>query len=275
MRHRGAHLALDIIARGLQLALDVDVARGDERVNPRPLGVPDRLPRCVDVLLGRPRQPADHRALHLPRDCLHRLEVTRRGDREARLDYVDAQARQLLGDLQLLLPVQGYPRGLLPIAQGRVEDPHTALIVCRDAALVISCGYFRQIVHVALLLVLSPARFSCGYAATRPPRAIPPEGGAEEVEGRMRTTCSTQVSTHDRADQPNRAVRPSTKPSEVTISSTTSLGTGASVVTTITASLVSPLGKPSGARPTAAEEMLMPWRPNTSPTRPIMPGTSA
>ena len=75
-------LALDVLARGLQLALEVDVGGGDEGVDARPLGVPHRVPGRVDVLLGGPRQPADDRALHLPRDRLHGLEVAGRGDRK-------------------------------------------------------------------------------------------------------------------------------------------------------------------------------------------------
>ena len=80
------------------------------------LPAPRRCPACG------PRQAADHRAFHLPRDRLHRLEVARRGDREARLDDVHPQPRQLLCDLQLLVPVQRDARRLLAVAQRRIED---------------------------------------------------------------------------------------------------------------------------------------------------------
>src|SRR5262249_19292738 len=99
-----AYLALDVVPRGLQLALDVDVAGGDERVNARARGVAHRVPGRVDVLLAGAREPADHRPLDLPRDRLHRLEVAGRGYRKAGLDHVHAQPRQLMGDLELLLP---------------------------------------------------------------------------------------------------------------------------------------------------------------------------
>src|SRR5204863_8925366 len=91
VRTGGARLALYVVARGLELALDVDVARGDEGVNTWTLGVLHGVPGGVDVLAARAGQAADDRALDLPGDRLHRLEVTGRGDREAGLDHVDAE----------------------------------------------------------------------------------------------------------------------------------------------------------------------------------------
>ena len=65
------------------------------------------------------------------------------------------------------------------------------------------------------------------------------------------------------------------KPSEATISSMTSCGTGASVVTAITAtSEPPPASSPGERRPTAALEMFTPCSPKQVPTRPTMPGTS-
>ena len=58
----------------------------------------------------------------------HRLEVARRGDREARLDHVDAQARELLRDLDLLLRVQRDAGRLLAVPQRRVEDVDPVLV---------------------------------------------------------------------------------------------------------------------------------------------------
>ena len=125
---RRASLALHVLARGLELVLDVDVAGGDEGVDARPLGVLDRVPGGVDVLRVRARQAADDRSVHLARDRLHRLEVARRGDREAGLDDVHAEPRELVRDLELLLPVERDPRRLLAVAQGRVEDLYAVLL---------------------------------------------------------------------------------------------------------------------------------------------------
>ena len=55
-------------------------------------------------------------------DRLDRLEVARRSDREARLDHVDPQPRELVGDLDLLLRVERDPGRLLAVSQRRVKD---------------------------------------------------------------------------------------------------------------------------------------------------------
>ena len=85
-------------------------------------GVLDRVPGRVDVGHVGPRQTRDHRSLNCARDRLHGLEVARRGDRKARLDHVDAQPRELLCDLQLLLRVQRDAGRLLAVTQRGVED---------------------------------------------------------------------------------------------------------------------------------------------------------
>ena len=156
-----ARRALDVLARGLQLVLDVDVRRRDERVDPRSLGVAYRLGGTLDVGRLSARQAGDHGAVHLAGDRLDRLEVAGRGDREAGLDDVDAQPRELVRDLELLGRVQRDPGRLLAVAQGGVEDDDPVGV------------------H-GLLLCLPRGSFSSWYAASRPPRAIPPEGGGEE-----------------------------------------------------------------------------------------------
>src|SRR6202030_185433 len=104
----------------------------------------------------------------------HRLEVARGRDREARLDDVHAEPRELLGDLELLGRVERDAGRLLAVAQRRIQDQYPAGVI----------------VHVASIsLRLGLGLLQAGFAATRPPRAIPPEGGAEEVEGRAPATC--------------------------------------------------------------------------------------
>jgi hypothetical protein len=103
----------------------VQVAGGEEDVDARPRRLLDRLPGGVDVLLGRPRQPLDHRparAADLARDRPHRLEVVGRRGREAGLDPVDAEPRQPVRDLQLLVRGQRRARRLLAVAERGVED---------------------------------------------------------------------------------------------------------------------------------------------------------
>src|SRR5262249_24234418 len=123
-----ARLALDVVAGGLELVLDVDVTGGDERVDARPLRILDRVVCRVDVAYVGTGQPGDDRTVDCAGDGLHRLEITGRGAREARLDHVHAKAGELLRDLQLLLRVQRDAGRLLAVAQRRVEDQYSAWV---------------------------------------------------------------------------------------------------------------------------------------------------
>ena len=112
-----------VLAIDPQLVLEVDVARGDEHVEVRPVGDLDRLDRPLRVAVAAAREGRDRDVLRrLLGDPPDRLEVARRGGREAGLDDVDLEARQLAGDLELLGGGQAGARRLLPVAQGRVED---------------------------------------------------------------------------------------------------------------------------------------------------------
>jgi len=79
----------------------------------------------IDVGLDATGEPTDRRTTHLGRDALHGSQIAggRRG--EPCLDHVDAQTRQLLGDLDLFLDVQRCARRLLAIAQRGVKDNHS------------------------------------------------------------------------------------------------------------------------------------------------------
>ena len=131
----GHHLARDRqhLGSGLaQLVLEVDIARGDEGVDAMADRRSHRLGAGLDVTGGGPGQPADHRtigAAHLGGDALHRLEITAAGEGEPRLDDIDPQTGELLGDRQLLVQVQAGPRRLLTIPQGGVEDQHPSWIL--------------------------------------------------------------------------------------------------------------------------------------------------
>src|SRR5207302_3509094 len=119
------------------------------------------------------------RPLDVAGDLLYGLEIPWRGDRKARLDHVDPQPGELLGYLQLLLSVQRDTRRLLAVAQRRVEDQYSVGVLGLD--------------HVALLLSRT-GFFSCWCAATcGRRRAIPPEGGGEEVAGRGGVPFAAQI----------------------------------------------------------------------------------
>ena len=95
----------------------------------RPLGILERPPGSIDVTGEGACQTGDHRAVDVARDALNGLEVAGRGDREAGLDDVDAEPRELLGDLELLLRVQRDARRLLAVAQRRVKDEYSVWVL--------------------------------------------------------------------------------------------------------------------------------------------------
>jgi len=116
----------------------VDLAGGDEGVNPRAARVPDGFPRGVDVLPVAPREAADDghvavlpegRVPDLDGDGAHGVQVVGGGCREAGLDDVDAEAGELAGDDELLGAGHGGARGLLPVAERGVEDADVVGVV--------------------------------------------------------------------------------------------------------------------------------------------------
>ena len=120
----------DLVLGFLQLELPMDRRRGQEYVDPRPVpGRRDGVGTTLDVLGDAPCQPGDPRPLDRPGDRLHRLEVARRSDREARLDNVHVQPRQLSCDLHFFLQAHAGARTLLAVSQRRVEDDHPVLLV--------------------------------------------------------------------------------------------------------------------------------------------------
>ena len=177
--HRGAGQALDVLARGLQLVHDVDVRRRDEGVDARALGVAHRLPRALDVGRVGAGQAGDDRSMDLAGDRLHGLEVAGRGDREAGLDDVDAQARELVGDLELLGRVERDARRLLAVAQRRVEDQY-------------SVGAFRW--HVVLSMGFVLRLLVIGLRLRGRHALFPPKGEEEKSKGELERHASYQPS---------------------------------------------------------------------------------
>jgi hypothetical protein len=106
----------------LELVLHVDRRAGQEGVDAAPLGRLEGLGRRLQVLLHAAGQRGDGRALDLLGDQPAGLELVGGGDREAGLDDVHPQAGQLGGHLVLLLRAHRGAGGLLPVAQGGVEN---------------------------------------------------------------------------------------------------------------------------------------------------------
>ena len=133
-----AHLRHHLVARHLELALHVEVGAGDEGVDARLRRRLDPLPALLDVAAVGAREAADDRSVgraHLLGDAPHRVEVVGRGGREAGLHHVDAEARELPRDLELLRAGEGRARRLLAIAQSGVEDAD--VIVARRRVMVL------------------------------------------------------------------------------------------------------------------------------------------
>ena len=84
----------------------MDVRNRQHHVNLLALGILHGLPDRVDIRTRGPGQRRDHGSFHLARDPLHRLEIAGRRQREAGLDDVDAQERQLARDLELLVRIE-------------------------------------------------------------------------------------------------------------------------------------------------------------------------
>ena len=98
------------------------------------------------VALGAAGQTADDGALDLAGDGLHGREVSGAAGREAGFDDVHAQARQLMGDLQLLRCVQAATGRLLAVAQSRVKEDN------RHAGIPTIRGHLLYLLVILLIL---------------------------------------------------------------------------------------------------------------------------
>ena len=105
----------------------------------RPARVGECLDGRVEILRSRSCERRDRRLRHRGTDGADALEVTGRGEREARLDHVDAEALERQRDLHLLVGRERDARGLLTVPERGVED--------RDPA---------SVLHVLLLLSGAP-----------------------------------------------------------------------------------------------------------------------
>ena len=125
--HPAACLGQGLLAGDAQLVLEMDVAGGDEQVQVGTLGDADGLHGALGVAVLAPGERGDRDpALRLLGNPADRLEVAGRRGREARLDHVHLQPRELARDLQLLGGRQAGAGRLLTVAEGGVEDPDGA-----------------------------------------------------------------------------------------------------------------------------------------------------
>src|SRR5262249_24771422 len=120
--HLRYHHLVDLVRLLLELVFHVHRRSGDEGVDAPALGRLDGLGTAVDVLEAGARKAADHGILRALGDLVHGGEVAFRGDREARLDDVDAHGIEELGNLELLFMRHGRAGTLLAVTQGGVEN---------------------------------------------------------------------------------------------------------------------------------------------------------
>ena len=131
---RLARLVHHLLGLEPELELHVDRARREHDVHARPAA---RDGECLDggieVVAARPRERRDGGSAHGRCDCAHAFEVARGGDGEPRLDHVDPQLVERVGDLDLLVRREDDARRLLAVSQGGVENrdpavPHWLLL---------------------------------------------------------------------------------------------------------------------------------------------------
>ena len=109
-----------LFAGDVQLVLQVNVGAGEKDVD----RVHPALDCRIDVQLLGPREAADFRRKTSLCDQANALLFSLRGYRETSLDDVDPEPIEPLRDLELLLGDERNSRGLLAVAERRVEDPY-------------------------------------------------------------------------------------------------------------------------------------------------------
>jgi hypothetical protein len=103
----------------------VNVRNADAGVNAGARGFGERLAAGFDVGGNRAGQGADDRSLDLLRDLADGIKVLRRRCREAGLDNIHLQPRELARQRDLVTTPQAGSRRLLTISQSGIEhrDP--------------------------------------------------------------------------------------------------------------------------------------------------------
>ena len=115
----------------------MNLTRRNKSMNPRPLRILHCIPRRANIVSITPRQPANHRHMpiliyriaHLFRDNLHRVKIIFRRRGKPSLDNIDAELRQLAGNVELLLAGHGGAGGLLAVSEGGVEDANVVGVI--------------------------------------------------------------------------------------------------------------------------------------------------
>ena len=119
---RPAGVLHDLLRLEAELLLHVERARCEEDVDARAAGARERLRGGIEVCQHGPCERGDGRPPDRPCDRADAFEIARGCAREPGLDDVHPEPLELLGDLRLLVRLQGDARRLLTVAQRRIED---------------------------------------------------------------------------------------------------------------------------------------------------------
>ncbi len=113
-----------LLARHVELHLEVQVRRRQENVHPRFCRGLERFRRGSNVFFARARQCRDRHGAHFFRHRSHRFEVAARRNRESCFDDVHVEHGKLLRHADFLRRVHREPRRLLAIAERCVKDAY-------------------------------------------------------------------------------------------------------------------------------------------------------
>jgi hypothetical protein len=116
-----------LLAADAELGGQVQVGRGDERVDAAALGRLDRPHRLLEIGPMTAGQAGNHRPAHFQGNAAHRFGIRGRRNREPGFDDVDTQQIELPGKLDLLRRPQRETRRLLAVPKCGVEDSNLFL----------------------------------------------------------------------------------------------------------------------------------------------------
>ncbi len=117
-----AGLRQALLTRDAQFVLQMNVGGRQKNVNARVRGSLQCLPGAVHVAGASASQARDDGTAQSSGDALHGFKVAIGGDGEPSLDYVDAKAVELLGQMQFFLHIHTAARRLLAVTKRGVED---------------------------------------------------------------------------------------------------------------------------------------------------------
>ena len=122
--HRPLH---HLVRRHAQLVFHMDGTGGDKGVDAAELGGPDGLACAAHIVFAGARQRAHRGILDDFGNGADRLEITRAGGSEARLDDIHAKLFQLARDADFFFLGHRSTRALLAVAQRGIENDQFVL----------------------------------------------------------------------------------------------------------------------------------------------------